>query len=85
MSELRKALLSAISVGALAMGLMACEKKEIASEGKGPAERAGQQIDQATARASQELKKITEKAGQSLQRAGQKLEDQAQEAQKTDK
>jgi len=82
MLNLRKTILFAISVSALAMGLVACEKKEVASEEKGPAERAGQQIDEATARASEELKKITEKAGQSLQRVGQKLEDQAQEAQK---
>lgn len=76
---------TAISIalsGLLIAGLSACEKKEVAAEGKGPAERAGQQIDQATARAAEELNKVAEKTGKGLQEMGQKIQNEAQEAQK---
>ena len=76
---------SAISIVALIAsmaGLSACEKKQAAVEEKGPAEKAGQQLDQAAARAGEELNKVTEKAGKGLQEIGQKLQNEAQEAQK---
>jgi hypothetical protein len=65
-----------------AVTLCACEKKEVATEQKGPAEKAGQQLDQAAARAGEELNKVAEKAGKGLQEMGQKLQQEAQEAQK---
>lgn len=71
-----------LSVVLLVAGLTACEKQETASEDKGPAQRAGEQIDKATAKASEEINKITEKAGQGLQKAGEKLQNAAQEAEK---
>lgn len=71
-----------LAAGVLIAGLSACEKQETAAEGKGPAERAGQHIDQAAKRAGEELNKVAEKAGKGLQEAGAKLEDKAQEAQK---
>lgn len=73
---------AALVAGVLITGLSACEKRETAAEGAGPAERAGQQIDQAAKRAGEELNKVAEKAGKGLQEAGAKLEDKAQEAQK---
>lgn len=73
---------AALVAGLLLTGLSACEKQETAAEGKGPAERAGQHIDQAAKRAGEELNKVAEKAGKGLQEAGSKLEDKAQEAQK---
>lgn len=68
--------------GLMIAGLSACEKKEVAAEGEGPAEKAGQQIDQATARAAEELNKVAEKTGKGLQEMGQKIQNEAQEAQK---
>ncbi|HJV76619.1 MAG TPA: hypothetical protein VJ654_20565 [Noviherbaspirillum sp.] len=73
-------------VASLALpGLLACQKQEVAQDEKGPAEKAGQQIDQAAARASQELSKATEKAGEGLQALGQKIQDTAQKAQDSKK
>ncbi|HEY0844346.1 MAG TPA: hypothetical protein VGE12_03215 [Noviherbaspirillum sp.] len=69
----------------LIAGLSACEKREVAAEGNGPAETAGQQIDQATARAAEELNKIAEKTGKGLQAMGEKLQNEAQEAQEAPK
>lgn len=71
-----------LAAGMLIAGLSACQKQETAADEKGPAERAGQQIDQAAKRAGEELNKVAEKAGKGLQEAGTKLEDKAQEAQK---
>lgn len=71
-----------LSVAVLVAGLTACEKKEVAADEKGPAQRAGEQIDKATAKASEEINKIAEKAGQGLQKAGEKLQNAAQEAEK---
>jgi len=48
-----------LAIGALIMGLSACEKKE------GPAERAGKQIDKAVEKAGEQV----EKAGQQIQDA----------------
>lgn len=66
----------------LTVGLAACEKHDTASGEKGPAERAGQQLDQAASKAGEELDKAAEKAGQGLQKAGRELQDKAAEAQK---
>jgi hypothetical protein len=63
-------------------GLSACEKKTTPEVQKGPAENAGQQLDQAAKRAGEELNKAAEKTGQGLQQLGQKLQNEAQDAQK---
>lgn len=73
---------SLAALGALVVGLTACEKKEVVTEEKGPAERAGQQIDQTAARASEEINKIAEKTGKGLQELGQKIQNEAREAEK---
>ncbi len=78
----KKSVISLMLLGALTVGLSACQKKEVATEEKGPAEKAGQQLDQAAARAGEELNKAAQKAGQGLQEMGQKLQNEAQEAQK---
>jgi hypothetical protein len=76
---------SLIALGVLLATLSGCQKKEAPAEGKGPAEKAGQQIDQAAARASEEINKAAEKAGKGLQELGQKLENEAQQAQTSKK
>jgi 16S rRNA G527 N7-methylase RsmG len=70
-----------IAIALLSLNLSACQKKEASADAKGPAEKAGQQLDQATARAGEELNKAAEKAGQGLQKAGKKLQDKAADAQ----
>lgn len=69
----------------LVAGLAACDRQETAENGTGPAERAGQQLDQATARAGEELNKAAEKAGQGLQKLGEKLQNESREAQESAK
>jgi hypothetical protein len=76
----------------LLMSLTACQKKDDTT-GKGPAEKAGAQVDAAAAKAGEALNKAGEKAGQALQSAGEKggeamkkgggkLEDASKDAQK---
>lgn len=77
-----KPAISLIALGVLIFGLSGCEKNQTAAKEKGPAEKAGQQLDHAAARASEELSKVAEKAGKGLQAIGQKLQNEAQEAQK---
>ena len=74
--------LSILAIGFLVASLSACQKQDVASGEKGPAEKAGAQLDQAATRAGEQLNKVGEKLGQSMQSAGEKLEDKAQEAQK---
>lgn len=74
--------LSLLAIGFFAASLSACEKQDVASGEKGPAERAGAQLDQAATRAGEELNKVGEKLGQTMQSAGEKLENKSQEAQK---
>lgn len=73
-----------LGIGVFLTGLAACQKQEVAEE-KGPAEKAGQQLDQAAARASEELSKAAEKAGKGLQEIGQKIQNEAKEAQDSEK
>lgn len=42
---------------------------------EGPAERAGEQIDQATERAGEKMESATERAGDKLESAGDRIED----------
>jgi len=85
MARSMKSAASLVMIGLLSTMLLACEKKEPVTGEKGPAEKAGQQIDQATARAGEELNKAAEKAGQGLQELGQKLQNEAQQAQQQKK
>ncbi|OWW22427.1 hypothetical protein [Noviherbaspirillum denitrificans] len=68
-----------IAVG-IAVALAACQKTETAAE-KGPAEKAGQKLDQAASRAGEELNKAAEAAGKGMQQLGQKIQDSAEQAQ----
>jgi hypothetical protein len=76
----------------LLMGLAACQKKDDTAD-KGPAEKAGAQVDAAAAKAGEALNKAGEKTGQALQSAsekggeavkkgGEKLEGASKDAQK---
>jgi hypothetical protein len=72
---------SILAAAALATGLAACQKNEPAAE-KGPAEKAGAQLDQAASKAAVELNKAAEKAGEGLKKAGENLQGAATDAQK---
>jgi len=50
------------------LALSACEQK-------GPAERAGEQIDNAVERAGDKIENATDDAGKTLEQAGDKIED----------
>jgi hypothetical protein len=72
-----KTTMTLIAAGALILGLSACEKQ-------GPAEKAGEQIDQAATRAGEQMSSATEKAGKGMQDLGDKIQGKAEDAQKKD-
>jgi hypothetical protein len=82
MMNSRKAATTMLSIAVLMAGLTGCQKTESASDEKGPAEKAGKQIDQAAAKASEQLNKMAEEAGKGLAKAGEKLQKKAEDAQK---
>ncbi len=64
-----KTLVSVLAATVLIAGLAACQKKEDAAINKGPAETAGQKIDQAAATAGQKVDEATTKVGQEADKA----------------
>lgn len=82
MTKSGKTIVTLAAAGICIAALSGCEKKLEPQAQKGPAEQAGQQLDQATARAGEKLNQVTEKAGEGLQRLGEKLQNEAQDAQK---
>lgn len=78
--EFNKTLMSAITASILLVGLSACQKADVAAE-KGPAEKAGQQLDQAAAKAAVEINKVAEQAGKGLEKAGENIQNAAKDAQ----
>jgi hypothetical protein len=84
MTNTAKSLATVLATAILMSGLVGCQKKEVAAEEKGPAEKAGQKIDQAASKAGEQLNKVAEQAGKGLQAAGQKIQNAAEEAKKKD-
>jgi hypothetical protein len=60
-----------VAIAGLLTGLAACQKKDATAD-KGPAEKAGANVDEAAAKARESLNKAGEKTGQALQSAGEK-------------
>ncbi|MBK4733055.1 hypothetical protein [Noviherbaspirillum pedocola] len=60
--------------------LAGCERNT-PPEAKGPAEKAGEKIDQAAAKAAQGINNLADKAGSGLQKAGENMQKEAKEAQ----
>jgi hypothetical protein len=75
-----KNLIAAAAIGVLTLGVSACQKNEPVAE-KGPAEKAGAQLDQAASKAAVELNKVAEEAGKGLKKAGENLQSTAKDAQ----
>lgn len=71
----------ALTAGVLGLLLVACDRQETPTSERGPAERAGEQLDQALTRAGEELNKVAEKTGKNLQDMGRRLQHEANEAQ----
>lgn len=70
----------AVVIAACLFILGGCQQKQEAAD-KGPAERAGEQIDKAAVRAGEELNKAGETIGKGLEKAGEKLQNASREAQ----
>jgi hypothetical protein len=73
---------SRIALAALLIGVAAltgCQKTD--EQGKGPAEIAGKQIDNAAVEAGKELKQAAQEAGKAMENAGAKMQEKAKEAQ----
>lgn len=64
-----KTLVSILAATVLIAGLAACQKKEDVAIDKGPAETAGQKIDQAAATAGQKVDEATAKMSQEAEKA----------------
>ncbi len=76
-----KTLTSILAATVLIAGLAACQKKEDAAVNKGPAETAGQKIDQAAATAGQKLDEAGAKIGQEAREAKAEASQSAANAQ----
>lgn len=68
-----------LTAAILVTALAGCEKRD-ASSGAGPAQQAGEKIDQAASQAGEKANELAGKAGQGMQELGQKMQDKAEEA-----
>jgi len=80
MMTFSKSIAAIVVAGLLGGGLAGCKKNEPIVE-KGPAEQAGQKIDQAASKAGEEINKAASAVGKELEKAGEKIQDAAKEAQ----
>lgn len=71
---------SVLASGLLVLGLSGCQKPDDTAE-NGPAEKVGQQLDQAAAEAAKHLNTMAEHAGKGLEKAGESLQNDAKDAQ----
>lgn len=69
-------------LGALAAGLVACDRQQGSPQAQGRAEQAGARIDQVIDRAGEELNKLADKTGEQMQTFGRRLEQEAEQAQR---
>ena len=76
-----KPIATIFGVSVLLLGLSACQKTEVAGE-PGPAEKAGKQLDQATAQAGDTINKAATEVGKKVEQAGEKLQDTAKGSEK---
>jgi hypothetical protein len=70
MQKIGKAVMAALVITTVVAGMSACQKQE------GPAEKAGQAIDNAVSKTGEQI----EKAGDKIQDAGDKAQDAAKDA-----
>jgi hypothetical protein len=71
---------SVLALGMLLAALAGCQRNEPART-EGPAEKAGQKIDQAAAKAAAGINKLAEKAGAGMEKAGENMQKEARDAQ----
>ena len=76
---------SALASALLVAGLSGCQNGDdtsgTAPAEKGPAEKVGEQLDQAAGEAAKHLNKMAEHAGKGLEKAGESLQGEAKDAQ----
>jgi hyperosmotically inducible protein len=77
--QARESITVILATAALAIGLAGCQKKDDTT-GKGPAEKAGEQVDRAASQAGENLNKAREQTGQAIEKAGEKTGEAAQSA-----
>ena len=71
---------SAIALAMLLAALAGCQRDDPART-EGPAEKAGQKIDQAAVKAAEGINKLAEKAGAGMEKAGENIRKEAEQAQ----
>ncbi|GIZ53545.1 hypothetical protein [Noviherbaspirillum aridicola] len=76
-----KSVVALFAGAALVAALAGCEKRDEAA-GAGPAQQAGEKIDQAASQAGEKMNELAGKAGQGMQELGQKMQEKAEEAKK---
>ncbi len=79
-SPIMKKIAALTLAGFFGLSLAACDKKEPDDSARGPAEKAGEKIDQATETAAEKINEAASAAGRSIERAGEKLHDKAEDA-----
>lgn len=67
---------TAVVMTALLAALSGCQKQE------GPAEKAGQKIDQAVEKSAEKIDQTTEKLGEKIEKAGENIQDAAKRDEK---
>lgn len=78
-NQSNKKIAALLIAGCFGLALTACDKNE-PDRARGPAETAGEKIDEATATAAEKINEAASAAGRSIERAGEKLHDKAEDA-----
>jgi predicted small lipoprotein YifL len=77
--DMKTTVKSAFALCMLLAALAGCQRNDPASAA-GPAEKAGQKLDQAAVKAAEEVNKLAEKAGKGMEKAGESMQNAAREA-----
>jgi hypothetical protein len=78
--DMKTTVTSALALGILLVATAGCQRNEPASTA-GPAEKAGQKLDQAAVKAAEGLNKLAEKAGAGMEKVGENMQNAARDAQ----
>ena len=77
---MKTTLSSALAISMLLATLAGCQRDDPARTA-GPAEKAGQKLDQAAVKATEGINKLAEKAGASMEKVGENMQNAARDAQ----
>lgn len=76
MMKLKMTMSTAVVMTAMLAALLGCQKKE------GPAEKAGQKIDQAVEKSADKAEEAKQKLGEKIEKAGEDMQDAAKRDEK---